>query len=189
MPVEPMNDLDTAHAAFASLVATIAPADLALPTVNDGWTVRDVINHVIDGEYWAATYLRTGIDEFTDTDHAGNDPAAAVARGRQALRIALDERAHLERQGLAPGRSMATSDIVAIRIEELIGHGWDIAQATGQATDVAPLLAAKCLERARTRLSAPEARGEFFKPARQVSPDAPVADQLAAFLGKPVPAT
>jgi uncharacterized protein (TIGR03086 family) len=184
MPPAPLiDDLETAQHTFANLLEPLTPNDLEKPTVNDDWTVRDVINHVIDGDYWAAKHLRTGADDFTDTDYIGNRPAIDAARTAQE-----DFLAALAETGDIPAAegSMPPSDVVNIRIDELIGHGWDIARATGQNTHLAPEVAARSLERVRATLTSPESRGEFFKPAQPAPPDASMADQLAAFAGKPI---
>ncbi len=176
-----MDDLETAQYTFTNLLDNLSPADLGKPTVNDGWTVKDVINHVIDGDHWAATYLRTGEDEFTGTDYIADRPVVNAARTAQNdFLAALAETSETP----APKGRIPASEVVIIRIDELIGHGWDIAQATGQSTDLCPDVAARSLERLRITLATPESRGDFFKPAQPANSDAPMADQLAAFAGK-----
>jgi uncharacterized protein (TIGR03086 family) len=66
-------------------------------------------------------------------------------------------------------------------------HGWDVAKATGQSTDLDPELAAELLEGAR--LAIPDAfRGPDtqapFGPEQPVPANATNADKLAAFLGR-----
>ncbi|HEY1828249.1 MAG TPA: hypothetical protein VGF87_09515, partial [Acidimicrobiales bacterium] len=68
-------------------------------------------------------------------------------------------------------------------------HGWDLARAIGQPTDLDPALAAKILDTVRPML--PDAfrgaDGEApFGPAVEVSASAPAADQLAAFMGRQI---
>ena len=72
---------------------------------------------------------------------------------------------------------------------EQFTHGWDLARATGQPTDLDPGLAAGLLSQAR--LAIPDAyRGPdgqaLFGPAREAPAGAGPADQLAAFLGRAV---
>jgi uncharacterized protein (TIGR03086 family) len=66
-------------------------------------------------------------------------------------------------------------------------HGWDLAHATGQSTDIDPELAGQLLEAARLFVQ-PAFRGEDgkapFGPEQQAPPNARPADQLAAFLGR-----
>jgi uncharacterized protein (TIGR03086 family) len=74
-----------------------------------------------------------------------------------------------------------------LRTTDVLTHAWDIAKATGQSTDLDPELAAEALEASRMRIQ-PAFRGPG-RPfaAEQPAPEgAPVADQLAAFLGRTV---
>ena len=180
-------DLEEAYAAFTGVVAELEPDDLAVPTVNDEWTVRDVINHVVEGDHWAERYLRTGADEFSGEDYLGNaSPVDAIAEGRRQVVAALRDLTRDDADLPVLSLTIPPAEVVAIRIDELIGHGWDVAQATGQDTDIAPGLAAQSLARVHASLRDGGSRGEFFKPAQPVGADAPIGDQLAAFCGKPV---
>lgn len=44
------NHLDATRA----IVAAITPGQMSLPTPNDGWDVRALLNHIISGNQWAA---------------------------------------------------------------------------------------------------------------------------------------
>ncbi len=70
-------------------------------------------------------------------------------------------------------------------MQEIVTHGWDLAKATGQPTELAPELGSGVLAGAR-RILPPEARGEDvpFGPVVQAAPDTGVYAQLAAWLGR-----
>lgn len=163
---------------FNGTVHRVASEQFALPTINEGWTVRDVINHVLDSEHWAMAMIATGDGDFTSADFLGdNEPSGVVERtGANLLELV---RQH------ADDPTEQSFDL-SITVLELMGHGWDIAEATGQSTDMAPDVADWCLVRARQRMGRPDARGEFFKPAIPISETASAPDRLAAYLGKPV---
>lgn len=164
--------------AFNSTVRGTASDQFARPTINEGWTVRDVINHVLDSEQWAMAMIATGEGDFMMTDFLGdNDPATVVARTGTSLLSVV--RGHAD----TPGEHAFD---LSVTVLELMGHGWDIAVATAQPVDLAPDVADWCLTRAREQMDQPEARGEFFKPAVPISETASAADRLAAYLGKPV---
>ena len=69
-------------------------------------------------------------------------------------------------------------------------HGWDLAVATGQQTDLDAEIAEQMLETAKAfipdeiRSTEP---GAAFGPIIAVSNDAPAADRLAGFLGRRKP--
>ena len=65
-------------------------------------------------------------------------------------------------------------------------HGWDLAKATGQSTDLDPALAEQILEVA-AMIVPDQFRGPEpmpFGPAVEPPAGAPVADRLAAFFGR-----
>lgn len=93
----------------------------------------------------------------------------------------------MDRTMTLPFGKLPGSAFVWIASIDVFSHGWDLAKATGQPTDLAPGLAAQLLDRARAAL--PDSmRGEegkaSFGPRVEVSDSAPVADQLAGFLGR-----
>jgi uncharacterized protein (TIGR03086 family) len=82
--------------------------------------------------------------------------------------------------GKVPGR-IAVSGYV----QEILAHGWDLATATGQPTELDPELASWVLALAR-RILPPEPRGGEvpFGPVIEVPPDAGPYARLAAWLGR-----
>ena len=74
--------------------------------------------------------------------------------------------------------------VPGIRITELLGHGWDLARATGQRPQFPDEVAARGLIQARDQLRS-RSPGPFA-PERPVADGAPVIDRLAAFLGRRV---
>jgi uncharacterized protein (TIGR03086 family) len=86
--------------------------------------------------------------------------------------------------GEFPGRAflgLATSDTFT--------HGWDLAKATGQPSDLNPELASQVLDNVKQSIPdtfrGPDGKAPFG-PALDAPADAPPADQLAAFLGRKV---
>ncbi|MGH3515743.1 MAG: hypothetical protein ACRDRB_26280 [Pseudonocardiaceae bacterium] len=70
-------------------------------------------------------------------------------------------------------------------IVDLLAHGWDLAQATGQPAELPEDLAEQALTFARIQLSTMPRTGRFG-PAQTISDRAPAVDRLVAFLGRPV---
>src|SRR5262249_10844077 len=70
-------------------------------------------------------------------------------------------------------------------INELLAHGWDLARATGQGTDLAPEAARSALDVLRAWHGHARPGGRYAPP--QPAPaDANPADRLAAYLGRTV---
>ncbi|MEU4247702.1 TIGR03086 family metal-binding protein [Amycolatopsis sp. NPDC026612] len=75
--------------------------------------------------------------------------------------------------------------LVHMRVNEYLAHGWDIADATGQPTDLLPDLATEALVQWRSRFgSTPRQPGGPFGPEVEPPPSATAADRLVAFLGR-----
>jgi uncharacterized protein (TIGR03086 family) len=79
--------------------------------------------------------------------------------------------------GTVPGSVLAM-----LHLTEVVVHGWDIGQATGERTAVPTGLAAPILEFCR-QFTTDAHRGTAFAGELPSSSDAP-ADQLLAFLGR-----
>jgi uncharacterized protein (TIGR03086 family) len=77
--------------------------------------------------------------------------------------------------------------LIEIRLIEHLGHGWDLATATGQPTPFPGNLAERGLAVARRQLeNRPAGARSPFGAEVEVSPDASAIDRLAGFLGRAV---
>ena len=102
-----------------------------------------------------------------------------------ALQAAFGRPGVLERTYRGPLGTAAGAERLQIRLYDLLAHGWDLAQATGQPAGLPDDLAEQSLAFARTQLTE-QARPGRFGPARIVAEQAPAIERLAAFLGRPV---
>ena len=86
-----------------------------------------------------------------------------------------------------PFGGMPGSVCVWIAAGDIFTHGWDLAKATDQPTDLDPELAARLLLRIERllpdTLRGPEGHAPFG-PRIAVADSAPAADRLAAFVGR-----
>ena len=78
--------------------------------------------------------------------------------------------------------------ILGQHVADVVVHGWDLAKATGQSTDLDPELGQFALDWAKESLK-PEFRGDeesgrSFGPEVPVAADAPLYDRLAGFFGR-----
>ncbi|WP_406475027.1 TIGR03086 family metal-binding protein [Streptomyces platensis] len=167
----------------AALVAAVRPEDLALPTPCAGWTVRQLLDHMV-WENLMATSIAEGTPRADHTaDHLGDDHRTAFADSVRAAHTAFTGSGMLHRTYgpyEAPGAMIVQQVVV-----ELLAHGWDLARATGAATVLAPETAEETLAAAyRIYGAAPRTEGSSFAPERPAPPGAGAADRLAAFLGR-----
>jgi len=147
----------------------------------DEWDVRSLLNHMLDTQRYFTGAAR-GEDASPPSpappNLLGDDPVATFEQSRSDLMRAFREPGAIEKTGPALGIACA---------DQLL-HGWDLAKATGQSTDLAPELAAQLLAGARMAIQpafrSPE--GTVFGPEQPAPAGACNADQLAAFLGRKV---
>ena len=106
------------------------------------WTVRELVNHVVTGNYWAAElgsgFTIEDVGDRLDGDVLGTDPlrayddssliAAAVFRAPGAM-----EKPCAVSYGPVPG-----SVYCGHRFVDVLVHGWDVASSTGQDTTPRP---------------------------------------------------
>ena len=113
---------------------------------------------------------------------------AAYDEGAQQAIAAFQADGVMEKTLTLPWGQMPGSAFMGIASIDTLAHGWDLAKATGQDTDLAPELSAGLLQGAKAAIS-PAFRSEdgaVFGPEQSAPAGASNADQLAAFLGRKV---
>jgi len=184
---------DTFERAVASsrpLVVSVSPSQMQDSTPCQSWTVKDLINHMIDAPTFAAVVMETGSFENMSgesVDHAAGDYVAAYDAATTRAAAAIAAPGALDKIVKLPFGEMPGSVFVSIAAGDAFAHGWDLAKATGLDTDLDSGLAAEILESVRPLLS-DEMRGQDgkapFGPRIEVAEGAPAADRLAGFLGR-----
>ncbi|MGF1599920.1 MAG: TIGR03086 family metal-binding protein [Acidimicrobiales bacterium] len=179
---------EAAIATTRSVLANVTPDQLDQATPCASWKVRDVINHVIAAQCFFAAGIKgeppTGEQDVASGDFlAAYDAATADALG------ALSGDGVMETTYKLPFGEMPGAAIAGLAATDTFTHGWDVAKATGQSTDLAPELAAGLLAASKQMIQ-PGFRGEDgkapFGPEQSAPDGAPTADRLAAFLGRSV---
>jgi uncharacterized protein (TIGR03086 family) len=177
-----------AMAQTETIVAAVEPGQLGNPTPCAEYDVRALLSHMIGGLNRVAIAGEGG-DALARPARADDVPddgwlaayRAAAARAAAAWTddAKLDVLVELP-WGKIPGRFA-----IAGYLQEILTHGWDLAMATGQPTELDPELAAFALAGAR-RILPPEARGADvpFGPVVSVAPNSGPYAQLAAWLGR-----
>jgi uncharacterized protein (TIGR03086 family) len=172
------------------VVAAVSPAQLGLPTPCTEYDVRALLAHIVGG------LTRTALVGEGDPDALARP---AVAEGvpddgwPDAYRAAADrafaawaDDARLDALVEVPWGKVPGRFALAGYIQEVLTHGWDLAQATGQPAEGDPELALWALATAK-RILPPDIRGAEGVPFGPVV-DAPAGagphTQLAAWLGR-----
>jgi len=183
-----MASLDRALSGVGRLIAGVEADQWSAPTPCAGWDVRALVDHLASSSLNVAALVRDEPRPDRSPEQVTGDPVAAYRSATATMRAAFAEPGVLEQVYQSPIGPVPGSVIVHLRISELLIHGWDIARATGQPTDLDPELGQETLAWAREKLP-PRLRGEEgsglpFGPEVPVPDDAPLDDRLAAFFGR-----
>lgn len=135
--------LAAAHA--GRLVAELSPEDWGRPTPCAAWTVRELVEHLVDENQWMAPLL------------AGHDLTEAerlLVEAPADLQLAFEEASGAAATALSTygiSGSVHTSEGVVSASEYLwqmfadhLVHTWDLAAATGRPDDLDPVLVELC---------------------------------------------
>ena len=144
-----------------------------------------LVNHLVGMNMVFAALLSNHAPPERGADRIGDDPVGAYREPGSVMKAAFDQPGVLEHTYHGPLRAATGRDRLQIRLYDLLAHGWDLAQATGQPVELPNDLADKALAFARVQLSTQPRTGRF-DPAQTISDDAPAIDRLAAFLGRSV---
>ncbi len=136
----PQDALLAAGAQFHSVVAQVSRLQWGQPTPCRGWTVRDLIGHVVAGSHMAAAIAtgtsRTAAIGMLATDFVGDDPTGATEHALELQHAAFD--GDDDRVCQHPAGNMALTRLRGFRIGDLLVHQWDLAEALGIETTLDP---------------------------------------------------
>ena len=181
--------LARAFACTAAVLAGVSVEDMALPTPCVSWTVRDLVNHIVGGpDFFVDTVeaeiapSRAGSQDFTTGDFR-----AAFDAGAARAVAAFDAQGAMEKVLKLPFGEVPGAAFVFIAAIDTFTHGWDLAVATGQSSDLDPALAQQLLAVATgalpDSLRGPDGQAPFGPRVEMADPVCP-ADELAAFMGR-----
>lgn len=167
------------------LFAGTQASQLSATTPCDAWNVRALMEHIVGGTDMYARAL--GGEAFSampsGPEVLGEDPTSSLEAARKTAVDTWNDDGVLERTVVIPAGEMPGSLALRIALVEAVVHGWDLAKATGQEHGIEPMVAAAMLDGLRRSVT-PELRGTVFEEEVTVSDDAPVEEQLVAFLGR-----
>jgi uncharacterized protein (TIGR03086 family) len=186
--------LAKSFAATRGVLANVTPGQLVgTETPCASWTVKELVDHIVGGTTFFAQSAETGAppadDGYPSYEATPSGALEAFDAGSARAVKAFAADGTMDRIMHLPFGDMPGSVFINIACGDAFTHGWDLAKATGQSTDLDPEAAAQVLAIAKEFL--PDAlRGEDgqapFGAEQQAPAGAPPADQLAAFMGRRV---
>jgi uncharacterized protein (TIGR03086 family) len=186
-----MVDVAGAHekavAATGRVVVGIGADKWTAPTPCDGWNVRALMNHVVSGNWWAAE-LAAGrtiaeVGSRLDGDVLGDDPAGAYQKSGEAAVAVFAEPGALQAPCAVSYGPVPGEVYCGHRLLDVVIHGWDLAKATGQSTDLDPDLVQACWDVVEPQIAQLRGSGMFGDDI-EVDEGADSQTRLLALLGR-----
>jgi uncharacterized protein (TIGR03086 family) len=177
--MDTLSALTRTYEQAEAIVAGTPRAAFDDPTPCTEWDVRTLLNHmvavlrgfpvVLDGQKanWSADVLG---------EDAADSFRTAAAANLMAWRL----------PGAAdfPSPKLAGMHLIDVNLVDVLTHTWDLAVATGQATDLDPRVTEHTYELWRDAPLEASREAGAFAPAVQIPPGAPALHRLVALLGR-----
>ena len=170
------------------VLENVTADQMSLPTPCASWDVSALINHIVSVHYFMKSTMEGTEITGQDVDYAAGDYMAAYDEATSISLAAATAEGALDRTVSIGPNEMPAQAFMGIATNDAFVHGWDLAKATGQPTDLAPDLAAEILAQAQALI--PDAfrgpEGAPFGPKAESPEGAGAADRLAAFCGREI---
>lgn len=183
--MEEIELLSATMAGTTGVIEGIGDDQWHLPTPCPDHDVSSLVDHVL-GWVQVFTAAAEGATYEGDPDSHRRGPDAVGEFRAWADRLIAGWSDHgLDRQVRLSGGELPGPMAVNMTVMEFMGHGWDLATATGQPYPWTDAQATDALARAQETLP-PQYRGEGmpFGHAVEVDAEAAPIDRLAGFLGR-----
>jgi len=182
-----MLDLTPATGTLARIVTDISDDQLGAPTPCRGSSVADLLDHV-DGLCLAFTAAAKGASSrgpSADGAQLGADWRTRIPARLAELAGAWRDEAAWSGMTTAGGLEMPGEVAGRVAINEVVVHGWDLAEATGQdyACDGDLVQAASSFVQSVVAQN-PDGSSGLFGPPVAVPQDAPPLDRLIGLTGR-----
>jgi len=180
--------LDRGGEQFARVLGAVTPQDWASPTPCEGWTVRDLVVHVVGGTVMSVALLRGATAEeafaLLHTDVLGDEPVdtfrAAHAELSEVFRATDLETTIHHMVGDIPAAML-----LGFRIGDLTLHSWDLARAIQADETLDPVLVLAVWEAVSPLGDSIGETGVFGDgPSGDVTDDAPLHVRLLDLTGR-----
>ncbi|MGI8794712.1 MAG: TIGR03086 family metal-binding protein [Acidimicrobiales bacterium] len=182
------ESLERAVASTKALLAKVNADNLGRSTPCASWDVRGLVNHIVGGMQFFNAAASGEKPPEGDADVADTDFVGAFSDVAKQVVAKLGEPGALEATYDLGFAQLPGSAFLGLASLDTFQHGWDLASALGESTDLDADLAAQLLAQAQASIPdtfrGPE--GAPFGPRVEVAETAPAADQLAGFLGRQV---
>ena len=171
-----LMDLYGRASAWTTAMVPQAANQLDAPTPCEEWDVRTLLNHMIDTQHYfrdSALGEEASMPSPTPPELIGDDPVGRFEAACQEVQHAFGQDGVIEKTG--PALGIASSDMLL--------HGWDLAQATGQDSTMPEGAPEAAYQTIHGRFTDEQRKG-MFGPELEVDADASAQDKLLAYTGR-----
>src|SRR5271166_2386065 len=151
------------------------------------WNVRELVNHLVSGNLWAAE-LGAGatiadVGDRLDGDVLGDDPARAYDESARVASAVFHRPGAMDAPCAVSYGPVPGSVYAGHRFLDVLAHGWDLAVATGQDYALDPHLMQACRQIIEPQLEAFRSAGALG-PEVAVPAGASAQTRFLALLGR-----
>ena len=177
---------DRALEATTAIVAEVKAGQLGAPTPCADFDVRALLNHMIGGNYRFVTMAagEPGSAVPATGDFVADEPLSPYRESAAAVSRAWHQPGVLERIVQLPFGEFPGAFAIGIHTVEAIVHGWDLATATGQPTELDGDLYEVAWQNCKDIDENFRGPGRPFGPAVPAPPGASDTARLMAWLGR-----
>ncbi|MBQ1024883.1 TIGR03086 family metal-binding protein [Micromonospora sp. C95] len=182
-------DLEPAARALQALLPGVTDDQLSGPTPCAGWTVGDLLDHIMG----LTLAFRTAAEKGPDPAPNGpGEPAADQLdpQWRKLLPGQLDELVAAWREPAAwtgetavGGVRLPAEIMGVVALDELVVHGWDLARATGQPYDLDDRTL-EAVHRLVSQQASSDGTPGLFGPSIAQPAEAPLLDRVLGLTGR-----
>ena len=179
--------LEQAFATTREVLSNVKPSQYDDPTPCKSFNVGQLVDHLIGASYFF-TMVMNGDEIDVNAEQPsflGGDVVAAYDDGAKATIAAFSAPGALDKTVKPPFGEFPGGVFLGFATNEMILHGWDLAKATGQSTDLAPELSEQLVANAMIpdEFRGPDGQAPFG-PKVDVPASACAADRLAGYFGR-----
>ncbi|MGH9184211.1 MAG: TIGR03086 family metal-binding protein [Acidimicrobiales bacterium] len=174
--------------ATTAIVANVNGAQFDMPTPCAEFDVRALLNHMIGGNWRFVKIAQGEPGEAVPStgDFVHDDAIGPYGVSAAAVSEAWSDPALLAKVVHLPFGDFPGAFALGIHTVETIAHGWDLAKATSQPTEVEPELYEVAWQNSKDIDDSFRGPGLPFGPAVAVPPDASDTEKLMAWLGRQI---
>jgi uncharacterized protein (TIGR03086 family) len=188
--MQPSEQLAYQRDTLRTLVASVRPDQLKLPTPCSAWDVRGLISHFVGGASMFAAAFEGQVPSIDPDapmpDLVGDDPLGAFDAALALFTAAIDEPGAMDRTITLPFGQLPAPMVIELLKFDLLVHCWDLATATGQPFDPPVEAVEHGLEAAKVIISRELRNGDTFADEVTVCAESSPIERLAAFTGRRV---